>query len=505
MRSCFDQAMAHHWEQARTKGLQRHNFVEANFASLGLLMDRTDVRMTIDALKANTDLDPMAISRLSKSSTTGCKLFDDCAVKMDFKNFLENIDKRLNDLDHLDFNCQDVNDFKRLMSRTTSAMKHHGQKYFDKKAAKLTFLGSSIELPLGCLDDEWSFRLAARVKSAAVNAGLVRRLPWEVFLLEKDKIKGVRETCPVPKELLKDIDNCREACLGFLGTGSMSISDMKRVCNHHSKALVSLDRTFILDIQFVNDEAETLIAAGVREEVLEALPCQDEDVKVQAALIKLESIKALRRTLACGPKLESEVTGIIGMAHAISQGLCPTRNLGENLSAFYLACLKRMENFCIHTTVATTAKGKEVRLQRGHLGLQAHFKEMKEAYRVNGLAGKTLNDVSMFRTFKWMLGREEQVETDSWITSILRQHVGPQPTKELTNGDPTEAKESNTALACVLLGQTTSSSSSSSTAPPPSLKSSLAGKAGSTKATKEAAMITTRENMMKFFAAKPKS
>ena len=130
---------------------------------------------------------------------------------------------------------------------------------------------------------------------------------------------------------------------------------------------------------------------------------------------------------------------------------------------------------------------------------------MKEAYRVNGLAGKTLNDVSMFRTFKWMLGREEQVETDSWITSILRQHVGPQPTKELTDGDPTEAKESNTALACVLLGQTTSSSSSSSTAPPPSPKPSLAGKAGSTKATKEAAMITTRENMMKFFAAKPKS
>ena len=39
MRSCFDQAMAHHWEQARTKGLQRHNFVDANFASLGLLMD----------------------------------------------------------------------------------------------------------------------------------------------------------------------------------------------------------------------------------------------------------------------------------------------------------------------------------------------------------------------------------------------------------------------------------------------------------------------------------
>jgi hypothetical protein len=499
MRDSFDLAMCAQWELSRGKGLLRHHFVQANNDCLALLMDIVDVRSATLALKTNAELSSDTIGRLMKSSTTGRKLFDDCAVKMDFQNFLQNIEKRLNDLEHADFGKDEVVDFKGIMNRTTSAMKHHGQKYFDKKTSKLGLLGATVELSLSCLDDEWSFRLAGRIKTVAVNVGLVPLLPWETLMLENGKLRGVRENCPISEDMLKDITNCREACLNFLGNGMLSLGDMRRICNHHSKTLLALDRTFALDLQFLNQEAEQVISSSVRQDVLDCLPSQVLRMKPETTLARLEIIKGGHRTMACGPRLESEVAGIIAIAHSISQGLCPTRAMSNQMSPFYISALKLMENFCELVDVNEDAK---VTVLVGPKAIVALYNMMNQH---DGIDGKTLKDAMVFRTFRWMLSGEQQIVADGWIQTIVRQQLGPGVVKEITNGE--EATPNNKALAVVLLGSSSRSSASSSCPAPVGAASAMIAGAKKmpvkgAKASKDVARATTRDNLMKFFSAK---
>lgn len=67
---------------------------------------------------------------------------------------------------------------------------------------------------------------------------------------------------------------------------------------------------------------------------------------------------------------------------------------------------------------------------------------------------KTLKDVQLLRAFRWTLSDEDANLADSWISQVLKQHIGPaRSTKQLTHdGDVgvQSASTSSTALACPL-------------------------------------------------------
>ena len=189
-----------------------------------------------------------------------------------------------------------------------------------------------------------------------------------------------------------------------------------------------------LELQFLNLEADTVLAAGVRDDVLEALPEPGPIMKPHDALVKLEQLKLMHGTMAFGPKLESEVTGVISMVQDIAQGLCPTRSMSTStMTPYLIACLKRMENFCIcHETVSTT-KGMLYYLVFGSRALDLYYRDMEASVKEDGFHSISLKDVAVFRTFRWMLSFEQQTETDKWIEAILRNNEAPQGPKALTD------------------------------------------------------------------------
>ena len=121
-------------------------------------------------------------------------------------SFLQNISKRIDDLEHQDFEASEHTQFCSIMTSTTSALQRHGQDYFQKRKTELTFMGVSVSVSMGCLDDEWSLRLAARLKMCAINSGALSLLPWEALVLDGGKLEGVREACPVPAALFPMLD-----------------------------------------------------------------------------------------------------------------------------------------------------------------------------------------------------------------------------------------------------------------------------------------------------------
>jgi hypothetical protein len=190
-----------------------------------------------------------------------------------------------------------------------------------------------------------------------------------------------------------------------------------------------------LELQFLNLEADTVLAAGVREDVLEALPEPGPIMKPHDALVKLEQLKLMHGTMAFSPKLESDVTGVISMVQDIAQGLCPTRSMSTStMTPYFRACLKRMENFCICMEEVSTKKGILHYLVFGSRALDIYYRDMEASVKEDGFHRISLKDVAVFRTFSWMLSVEQQAETDKWMQAILRINVAPQGMKALTDG-----------------------------------------------------------------------
>ena len=478
------------------------NFVDRNYDTLALFMEKADLDEVLKCIRADCIHIPVGpLSRVLRSSSIGEALFSDYARLLDFAVFVNTINARLDDLEHLDFKEDDVVSFKNIMRSTASNLKLHGQKTFDKKACELQFFGQACELVLACPDDEWSFRLAARVKTAAMNGRILTLLPWEQLILECGALPGVRENCMVPRSLLKDAANCRDACNHFLN-GVNTISDMRRICSHHSKSLLALDRTFTLELTFLDCHAEKRLADLVLAQALNMLPSLGSPMKLSHVIVAVDNLRASARVAACGPKVKSDIDGVACMLQSLQEGVSPANVAISRATHFFTEVLKRIENFCQFTQVASAEKGSENRVFFGCKALRMHFQACRDA-RTDG-AVVPLKDLGVFRIYRWLLTESECAEADDWVQKALAAHSAG-ATLKITAGD---ANTNDTvALACVPVATSpvAPSLSFSGAASSSSAKPKAKGKAKSKSKVEPFVpdeRLATKEDLMKFFRGK---
>ena len=82
------------------------------------------------------------------------------------------------------------------------------------------------------MNDEWSNRYMAMIKSVAVNLCLVKRMPWEKLCYgEEDKALGMPEAVKIPESLLVKVSAARCAMLKPMGpdADSGTVSEMQKM------------------------------------------------------------------------------------------------------------------------------------------------------------------------------------------------------------------------------------------------------------------------------------
>lgn len=145
-------------------------------------------------------------------------------------------------------------------------------------------------------------------------------------------------------------------------------------------------------------------------------------------LLALQTLKASTLCEMCGPLLDGEITGIIGMIDNLSQGFGVTAAEAASFSQFFKSVLKKLENFCVVSLDVETSKprassgskGKTRRLV-GRKALEYNMQQLEKDL-AKGIR-KELCEFECFRAFSWLLTDEEQQKTTDWIRDAMRIHV----------------------------------------------------------------------------------
>ena len=108
--------------------------------------------------------------------------------------------------------------------------------------------------------------------------------PWEALLYEVGYSSTLPRYTQVPSPLIDKIRPAREAALDYLGTGPHTLPSMISTMLSHAKDSKKLDRSWEVDLVFLEKHSEKLLKAKLEDMTLTRLPDADTVIKpVQAA------------------------------------------------------------------------------------------------------------------------------------------------------------------------------------------------------------------------------
>ena len=177
---------------------------------------------------------------------------------------------------------QDIEAFRVLQRREAASLVRLGCKQFERMKSTVLFLGQEVEVTCESPDDEWEVRLWAALKGAACNSGEVPFMNWEAMLHSAGSLKGLPQFVNLPADLLMKISGARETAAGFI-ENSYCFKDMYRILSGKVKVLKSLDRSFVLELAYLEKHAAVIGGQIISERVIESLPDSGRQVAITQA------------------------------------------------------------------------------------------------------------------------------------------------------------------------------------------------------------------------------
>ena len=269
MKPLFDRALVHRFRSQ--KGIRPLNYIKTHFHVLAKFSDEHSLKNVTQALENNTDCDPSCLSACLKSSEICKLLFSALQTKMHYVLYVNEIEKQLDQLEYLDFKLEEVEAFTLLMQREASGFRMCGFAEFTKKKSKVFFCLSPCWPVLQCADDEHVFRRSGRVKTIALNTGDLKQFPWEKSCFQLKGLENVSQTIKIPKELLAPFANVRDNLMSIFGPKILTLAAYKRQFSINLKDMQSLDRTIVLDKEYLDIHAEPLMRKNLRGWCLDCL------------------------------------------------------------------------------------------------------------------------------------------------------------------------------------------------------------------------------------------
>ena len=103
---------------------------------------------------------------------------------MKYALYIENIDKRINELEFHAYRQDDWDSFVLVMKAEAKGVMQSSPGS-SKKPCKVGFLNTQMVVENLSCNDEWMFRLQARVRTLAVSRSCLVRMPWEDHMWAK--------------------------------------------------------------------------------------------------------------------------------------------------------------------------------------------------------------------------------------------------------------------------------------------------------------------------------
>ncbi len=218
-------------KRAANMALGRVAFIASTEAALNLFVDAESRRKVEEALAAGLD-PPLEALRTCMQTKIGSKIYAKYALKVQWLSFVAEAEKGVGQLIYHDFDLTEVWGFKQLMAQEVERLKKAGQTHNCRREQLVQFLGcQKLKCEINDLNDDWSNRYMAMMKSVAVSLCLVERLPWEKLCYGAEgTARGVPEAVKIPSCLLVKVNAVSSAMLKLMGpdAGSLAITEMQK-------------------------------------------------------------------------------------------------------------------------------------------------------------------------------------------------------------------------------------------------------------------------------------
>ena len=219
---------------------------------------------------------PDEVARITSGSKTVAAMLADEKLKVDRIVYPKKIKDRLKDLHHQNYEAAAVDGFIAAMKIDAHQLVKKGAKRFDKTKLKITYMTADLEVMMECPDDDWLFEFRADLRPTCVNIGSLRRFPWETLIFGDRPIPGFPGFAQVPDlDHLVKVEASRGAIFGHIehvDEKTTTIEQYKACLAPHLKDLQRLEKTSVLDVNFLLYHAEGLLEKSVDQAFWDAMP-----------------------------------------------------------------------------------------------------------------------------------------------------------------------------------------------------------------------------------------
>ena len=210
------------------------------------------------------------------------------------------------------------------------------------------------------LNDEWSNRYMAMIKSVAVNLCLAKRMPWEKLCYgEEDKMPGVPEAVRIPESLLVKVNAARCAMLKLMGpdADSVTVNEMQKMEKTHHDSLLGVDSSWLLEANFLKNEVVPIITKNLQDQILGLFPtgAPGESIDIREAAERISELKRSPSSLALPQTWSSGLTSLSAMVTNLNAGVGPTEKDIKQFDSCRVQVVKRCELWCTHQTTSKNA------------------------------------------------------------------------------------------------------------------------------------------------------
>ena len=145
------------------------------------LIPLTSYESMLAVSKAVQEKRPVPVPALQSilNSHIGRLVFKAEDIKMRYELFVLSIDKRIRDLEFHSFSKAEMQGFTEVMLSETKRVMKGSPGFAKKKCTMQYLLATDFKVDITSANDEWNFRLRARIHTLAVSQGLLPGMPWE--------------------------------------------------------------------------------------------------------------------------------------------------------------------------------------------------------------------------------------------------------------------------------------------------------------------------------------
>lgn len=410
----FDAALARQFTRLKRAGVTPTTWLRSHVELASVLLDRSDMDAVL-AAGSWKEVSPQ-VARLTTSCQLGAALFQFAGVMANSATFADEVKSELTRLFQGGATELKLGAFK-------SACEEKARHYCSsgllvaKRKVTVDFIGVGLPILVQGASAEWELRLWSEVKSRCIGTrGGVRAMEYEEWLFPGREA----QQCTAPDFLfdsMKAARVCAEEIIQSVNPGCFD--EMRRALISNASTLCSLDRSFRLELEFLENSAVPLLEQAVETRILERLPTPAATTTVNQTASALAELRSSRFGSMVSHTGQAKIDAVHELVANMSRGICPATAIGQQ-EGFYASVLSKLAFFMTFEIPGQTGDTPtEPSVVAGQPAVAAAFAAMKLRMAGENTQVK-LVDFEPLQTFKWLLSADECTLLGNWVTTTLQ-------------------------------------------------------------------------------------